>query len=58
MSVRCAGLDSPLVVSAPPDLTAPDVGAEVHVAMRGELLHVVPETAAVSGASAPLEVPA
>jgi putative spermidine/putrescine transport system ATP-binding protein len=58
VSVRCAGLDGPLVVSAPPDLTAPDVGAEVHVALRGELLHVVPETAAVSGASAPLEVPA
>lgn len=58
VSVRCAGLDSPLVVSASPDLTAPQVGSEVHVALRGEFLHVVPEAAAVSGASAPLEVPA
>jgi putative spermidine/putrescine transport system ATP-binding protein len=58
VSVRCAGLDSPLVVSAPPDLAALEVGAEVHVALRGSFLHVVPETTAVSGASAPVEVPA
>jgi putative spermidine/putrescine transport system ATP-binding protein len=58
VSVRCAGLDSPLVVSVPPEEAAPEVGSEVHVALRGAHLHVVPETAAVSGASAPLEVPA
>ena len=58
VSVQCAGLDTPLVVSAPPDLTGLEVGSEVHVALRGEFLHVVPEAVEVSGASAPLEVPA
>jgi putative spermidine/putrescine transport system ATP-binding protein len=57
VSVRCAGLESPLVVSAPPDLFAADVGDEVHVALRGETLHVVPGTAPSSGAT-PIEVPA
>jgi putative spermidine/putrescine transport system ATP-binding protein len=58
VSVRCAGLDAPLVVSAPPDLFPAEVGDQVHVALRGESLHVVPGIAPSSGASTPVEVPA
>lgn len=51
VSVRCPGLDSPLVVSAPPDVVAGEVGDEVHVALRAESLHVVPNQALPSDPS-------
>jgi putative spermidine/putrescine transport system ATP-binding protein len=58
VSVRCAGIESPLVVSAPPDLFPAEVGQEVHVALRGESLHVVPGTAPTTGAAEQVHVPA
>ena len=57
VSVRCAGLEDPVVVSAPPDSGAADVGDEVHVALRGGSLHVVPERVP-AGAAERLGVPA
>lgn len=56
VSVRCAGFDRPLVASLPPDLLPVRVGDEVHVALRGRSLHVVPGTAATSGASEQVDV--
>jgi putative spermidine/putrescine transport system ATP-binding protein len=58
VSVRCAGLDLPLVASAPADLVPAEVGGEVHVALRGRSLHVVPGAAPLSGTSEQVEVPA
>jgi putative spermidine/putrescine transport system ATP-binding protein len=58
VSVRCPGLDMPLVASTPPDLAPATVGDEVHVALRGESLHVVPDIAPVTGASEQVQVSA
>lgn len=56
VSVRCAGLDSPLVVSAPPNMFVGEVGHDVHVALRGESLHVVRDAAPSSDSSTNSEV--
>jgi putative spermidine/putrescine transport system ATP-binding protein len=58
VSVSCPGVDAPLVVSAPPEMVAAEVGDEVHLALRGETLHVIPGRAPSSGAAAQVEVPA
>ena len=58
VSVGCAGLDSPLVVSAPPDIFPAEVGQDAHVALRSESLHVVPGIAPTTGAAEQVEVTA
>lgn len=54
VTVRCAGLDAPLVVSFPPHehLDRVSAGDTVHVAVREGILHTVPDTAESTSADA------
>jgi putative spermidine/putrescine transport system ATP-binding protein len=45
VTVDCDGLDAPLVASVPPGVFQPQVGDEVHVDLRNDILHVVPPEA-------------
>ncbi|NJC74077.1 ABC transporter ATP-binding protein [Planosporangium thailandense] len=42
VTVRCAGIDTPVVISAPPSGVAAEVGDEVHLAIGVDRVHVVP----------------
>jgi len=45
VSVRCPGLDTPIVVSVPPGGAGPETGEEVHLAVGVGRIHVVPAPA-------------